>query len=230
MQIPKRLALLKRIDQIFHDVIADQALACRQHCAVCCTCNVTLTTLEGWRIINRLPDDQRDRVMARIKTALARPRFQPTISINHMARMCLQEMDIPDEATNPGMGDCALLDSDLCSIYAVRPLACRVMLSVATCRRNGEARIPPYMMTVSQILLQCLEAIDIPGFSGNLIDILAFLSDPRQQYAYACEQLTTPPEGLTRNQDIPMLMIPPQHRKRIAPLLETIQQALATAE
>jgi Fe-S-cluster containining protein len=229
MQLPKRLALLKRIDQIFRDGVAGQAVACRQHCAVCCTCNVTLTTLEAWRIVNQLAEDQRDRVMARVKTALDRPRFQPTISINHMAQMCVQGMEIPDEAADPGLGDCPLLDGDLCSIYAVRPLACRVMLSTVACRRGGEARIPPFVMTVSQVLLQYLEAVDIPGFSGNLIDMIAFISDPLQQHAYEYERLTSPPHGLTRNRNIPMLMIPAEHRKQIEPLLETIRQALSAA-
>lgn len=229
MQIPRRLALLKHIDRIFHESVAGQAVACRQRCAVCCTCNVTLTTLEGWRIVDQLSDDQRDRMLARVKTALTRPRFQPTISINHMASMCVQGVDMPDEAANPAMGDCPLLDGDLCSIYAMRPFACRVMLSTVTCRQGGEARIPPFIMTVSQILLQYLEAIDIPGFSGNLIDILAFISDPQQQQAYERERPAAPPHGLTRNRNIPMLMIPAEHRKRIAPLLETIRQAVSEA-
>lgn len=104
------------------------------------------------------------------------------------------------------------------------------MLSSVVCSRGGEARISPFVMTVNQTILQYLEAIDTPGYSGNLIDIVTFLSDPMHKNAYESEQLPTAPAGLTTNTDLPALMIPPEHRKRMTPLLQKIEQAIAQAQ
>jgi Fe-S-cluster containining protein len=229
MNIQNRLTLLKAINQLFDDFIAGQAVACRKACAVCCTCNVTLTTLEGFLIVDQLTGRQRSNVFARLQPFKAKDRFQPSISINQMARMCLQGIDIPEESADPGMGDCPLLKEQLCPVYSLRPFACRSMLSTRVCGRGGEARISPFVMTVNQTILQYLEAIDTPGFSGNLIDILTFLADPVHKDAYESGQLPPAPEGLTANVDLPVLMIPPEHRKRMTPLLRKIEQAIVQA-
>jgi Fe-S-cluster containining protein len=223
------LILLKAINQLFDDFVADQAVACRKSCAVCCTCNVTLTTLEGFLIVDQLNGQQRVNIFARLQPFKAKQRFQPTISINQMARMCLQGVDIPAESADPGMGVCPLLEEERCPIYSLRPFACRSMLSTVVCRRGGEARISPFIMTVNQTILQYLEAIDTPGYSGNLIDILTFLADPIHTDAYESGQLPPAPAGLTANMDLPVLMIPPEHRKRITPLLQKMQQAIVQA-
>jgi Fe-S-cluster containining protein len=229
MNIQNRLTLLKAINRLFDDFVVDQAVACRKACAVCCTCNVTLTTLEGFLIVDQLTGQQRANVFARLLPLKAKGRFQPSISINQMARMCQQGIDIPEESADPGMGDCPLLEEQLCPIYSSRPFACRSMLSTVVCSRGGEARISPFVMTVSQTILQYLEAIDTPGYSGNLIDILTFLVDPMHKDAYESGQLPPAPAGLTTNMDLPVLMIPPEHRTRMTPLLQNIHQAIVQA-
>ncbi len=229
MNIQHRLNLLKTINRLHSDFIADQVVACFKTCAVCCTCNVTLTTLEGFLIIDRLTGRQRAELFDRLQPFRLKTRFQPSIGINQMAQMCLQGIDIPEESADPGMGDCPLLEKDICPIYSTRPFACRSMLSTAVCSRGGEARMSPFILTVHQTILQYLEAIDTPGYSGNLIDILTFLSDPLHHNAYESELLPPAPEGLTANRDVSVLMIPPEHRKRLTPLLQKIQQAIARA-
>jgi Fe-S-cluster containining protein len=230
MDIQNRLIVLKTIYQLFDDVAADQALACRKACAVCCTSNVTLTTLEGVFIMGQLSGQQRAALLDRMQPFRTRERFQPTISINRMAQMCLQGIDIPPESADPGIGHCPLLDRDICPIYSSRPFACRSMLSTMVCSRGGEASISPFVMTVSQAMLQYLEAIDIPGYSGNLVDILTFLSDPSRQGQYESRQLPPVPAGLTANMVAPVLMIPAGHRKRMAPLVQKIEQAIVQAQ
>jgi Fe-S-cluster containining protein len=229
MNIQNRLTLLRAINQLFDDFIADQAVACQKACAVCCTCNVTLTTLEGFLIVDQLTGQQRTNLSARLRLFRTKGRFQPTISINQMAQMCLQRIDIPEESADPGMGDCPLLKEELCPVYSSRPFACRSMLSTVVCSRGGEARISPFVMTVNQTILQYLEAIDTPGYSGNLVDILTFLADPMHKDAYESGQLPKAPAGLTTNMDLPVLMIPPEHRKHMTPLLQKIEQAIVQA-
>ena len=226
MEIEKRLVLLQSIYQIYDDFVADLDVACRKTCAVCCTCNVTLTTLEGLLIVRQLTGQQQEIVFDQVRRALPQARFQPTISINRMAQMCAQGIDIPDETADPGMGRCLLLSSEICPIYATRPIACRTMLSTTVCTQGGQAHVPPFVLTVNQTILQYLEAIDTPGFSGNLIDILALFSNAQQKDAYEAQRLPPIPAGLTPNLDLSVLMIPPEHRKRIAPLLQSIQQAI----
>jgi Fe-S-cluster containining protein len=226
MDIKNRMILLKKVTRIYEDFVAEHAVACRKQCAVCCTCNVTLTTLEGLLLINQVADEQHKHLFAQIKTSIAQPRFQPTTSINQMAQMCVQGLDIPDETADPAMGDCPLLDNESCPVYLSRPFACRAMLSTVSCRPGGQAQITPFVLTVNQIFLQYLEAIDVPGFSGNLIDILAFLSEPQHQHAYETGQIAAPPAGLTKNLQLSVLMIPPEHRERIAPLLQKVRQAI----
>lgn len=226
MDIHNRLTLLKTINQIYNDFVTNQEVACRKKCAVCCTCNVTLTTLEGYYIIEQLTGQQRTHMLDRLRRFQSQERFQPTISINQMAQMCMQGIDIPEETADPGMGDCPLLEGKICPIYALRPFACRSMLSTTVCSQGGEARISPFVLTVNQTFMQYLEAIDTPGYSGNFIDILTFLSDPSHQDAYESRQLPPAPVGLTINMDLSVLMIPPEHRKRMTPLLQKIQQAI----
>jgi hypothetical protein len=180
-------------------------------------------------IINQLTGQQQSDVFDRVHRSQAQGRFQPTISINQMAQMCAQGIDIPEESADPGIGDCPLLERDLCPIYSLRPFACRSMLSTAACSHGGEAWVPPFVLTVNQTIMQYLEAIDTPGYSGNFIDILTFLSDPMHKRAYESGQLPPAPAGLTTNMDLSVLMIPPEHRKRMTPLLQHIQQAIVRA-
>jgi Fe-S-cluster containining protein len=229
MDIQKRLAALKAINQLFDEVTADQQLACRKACALCCTCNVTLTTLEGYLMVEPLTGQQRADLYDRMQPFRKKARFQPTISINQMARMCLQGADIPDESADPGMGRCPLLDQNICPIYSSRPFACRSMLSTVVCSQDGEARISPFVMTVNQVIMQYLEAIDTPGYSGNLIDILTFLCDPLNQDLYESRQLPAAPPALTANMELPVLMIPAEHRTPMAPLVQKIERAIVRA-
>ena len=226
MDIQNRLIVLKKLDRIYEDFVAEHEVACRKHCAVCCTCNVTLTTLEGLLLINQVAEEKQRHLFAQIKKSIAQPRFQPTTSINQMAQMCIHGLDIPDETADPAMGDCPLLDQDTCPVYLSRPFACRAMLSTVSCSPGGQAEITPFVLTVNQVFLQYLEALDVPGFSGNLIDILAFLSDPRHQRRYQTGQIAAAPAGLTKNLQLSALMIPPEHRERIAPLLQKVRQAI----
>jgi Fe-S-cluster containining protein len=226
MDMQNRLIVLQKLDRIYEDFVAEYEVACRKRCAVCCTCNVTLTTLEGLLLINQVADEQQKPLFAQIKKSIAQPRFQPTTSINQMAQMCMLGLDIPDESADPAMGDCPLLDQDTCPVYRSRPFACRAMLSTVSCSPGSQAEITPFVLTVNQVFLQYLEAIDVPGFSGNLIDILTFLSNPLQQRKYQTGQIAAIPAGLTKNLQIPVLMIPPEHRERIGPLLQKVRHAI----
>ena len=54
MALEKKLEALNRVYKIYDAYIAAQNLACKAKCAHCCTTNVTMTTLEGYKIFHDL--------------------------------------------------------------------------------------------------------------------------------------------------------------------------------
>ena len=51
MALAKRLEALRRIYKIYDGIHSSLDLACREKCAHCCTTNVTMTTLEAYKIV-----------------------------------------------------------------------------------------------------------------------------------------------------------------------------------
>jgi hypothetical protein len=227
MNIEDRCERLKSIYSIYDAFIAGTPKACRKHCAWCCTCNVTATTLEGWLVHEQLRSSGGAGPAAVLEAlpgiAPAR-RFQPRVTINGMARLCMQGRPLPDELNDPAAGVCPLIEGDVCPIYELRPFGCRAMLSTVACDCGGEAAMPPLILTVNNIVMQFIEALDAPGASGNLLDILKHFSDPDRRRVYEEGQDLSWSQPLVPNQSIPVLMIPPRHRKAVQPLLESLSK------
>lgn len=209
------------------------SLACKDRCPDCCTVNVTATSLEVAFIFNCLGEGEIRQMIRRLRAGFPAKRYIPRTTVNGFARACMEGADLPGEENNPAWGACPLLTGQRCSIYGVRPLGCRVMMSEALCRDNGFARMPPFALTLSNILGQVLEQEDRPGFTGNFSDVLA-------AYARAWESgagggggplyltLDNIPESdrkemLLGNHPVPALMIPPEHRDRALPLISEIR-------
>ena len=224
MDIKNRCEQLKRIYAIYDGFTADMDRACQKHCAACCTCNVIGTTLEGWLIHDRLQSGAADQgaFLEMLPEIAPRRRFQPKVTINGMAALCMQGKALPEEENDPAAGRCPLIENELCPIYAVRPFGCRAMLSTVDCRGRAEACMPPLILSANNVVMQYIEALDRPGASGNLIDILLFLDDPVQRHAYENRRLRQWPPSLQPNQPLPVLMIPPEHRNALQPLLRAL--------
>jgi Fe-S-cluster containining protein len=228
MDIKNQCEQLKTIYAIYDEFTADTYRACRKHCASCCTCNVTGTTLEGWLIHDRLMSAATDHTafLENLSEIAPPGRFQPRVTINDMVAMCMQGKSLPDEQNDPAAGVCPFMEGDTCSIYAVRPFGCRAMLSTLDCTGRAEAHMPPLILSANNVVMQYIETLDRPGASGNLIDILLFLSDPAQRRAYENRQCLQWPQSLQPNRPFPALMIPPEHRTAIQPLLQALKAAL----
>ena len=89
--------------------------------------------------------------------------------------------------------------------------------------------MPEFILTLNHILLQYLEGLDVPGFSGNLIDVLLFLNNPQNRKDYEQQAVAAPPETLLKNRPVSVLMIPPEHRQNLQPVLQTIQSEIKRA-
>ncbi len=222
MEINLKIDQLGQIYNLFDNFAKKQDLACKRQCATCCTCNMTLTTLEGLKIISDPDASQKVTLMQQIQKAVGKKRYQPTISTNQMAQICMDGGEIPEEILDPSWGDCPLLIDQECPIYTLRPFGCRSMMSRRNCAQSGYADMDEFSLTVSDLFNQFIEHLDAGGLNGNLIDVLLFLDNSENLQTYQEGQSGLSCPGLIRNHPIPILMIPPEHRLRITPLLEPL--------
>jgi hypothetical protein len=62
MDLTTKLTILDRLVDIYDDFVSRFDLACEKFCAHCCTANVTMTTLEGFRILRHLEETCKDAI------------------------------------------------------------------------------------------------------------------------------------------------------------------------
>jgi Fe-S-cluster containining protein len=233
ISLADRLVLMEKLYAIHAQQCARFDLACTRKCAACCTCNVTLTTLEGLALWRRLEQgaapDWREHVVA----AAVPGRFQPGMTLNEMAARCASGQDIPEESAQADAGPCPLLTGppaeDLCPVYVVRPFGCRAMVSQDTCSGEDAAQMPDFILALNTVLLQYIEGLDSSGLSGNLTDVLHFMDNPQNRRDYE-RQLVLEPQGpLLKNRPVSVLMVPPEQRAGMQPVLAAIQTEIKRA-
>ncbi len=223
MNIDVRQAVLEKMYEIYEDFIGDHHFACKKHCAHCCTRNVTMTTLEGYHLLNSLEPFFRTNLLEKIKKASGARRFIPKVTINRLADLCAGNKELPEEENDESWGACPVLDNDICPLYAARPFACRCMVSRKTCASVGYADVPSWLISVNNVILQYIEHIDATGFSGNFTDVMLFLNAPENYDNYSKDRHIACPSHLVSNQPVYILMVPPEDRPRIEPLLNAIR-------
>ena len=224
LNIYRRLAVLDQLYKIYDQFIDSLEIACKKFCAHCCTCNVTLTTLEARKIISELDNNARQEMMKKLANQIEKQRFIPKITTNQLADICISgenpPEEAPEESNDPAWGQCPLLQDDKCPIYDVRPFACRCMVSKNLCADTGAAEIDEFTITVSHVLQQYIEHIDQNGFSGNMADVLTHI------LANEIPGINTNSETtrtcLIKNTPLRTLMIPPEHRERIEPIMSAL--------
>ncbi|MFW6333716.1 MAG: YkgJ family cysteine cluster protein [Desulfosalsimonas sp.] len=219
-EISGRLLLetLSKIYRLYDDYTYSFSLACRKYCADCCTTAVTVTSLEGEMIYESLEPESRQVMLQKLAASADKPRFRPTMTTNLYALLCSRHKEPPEEEYPENPGICPFLENDACSIYSLRPFGCRCMISLHPCRSEGSASIDEFTLTVNTMFLQIIEHLDRDGFSGNLTDVLLRLASREENRE---TDISTIP-----NRPIPALMIPPDHRSRIMPLLNTLNHIL----
>ena len=225
MELSKKLAALEKICAIYDKFAASLDLACRKYCAHCCTTSVTLTTLEAYEIIMGLESNPQAGWAQKIRCAAAQRHFKPKITTNQFANLCAQGVEPPEEE-NSESNACPLLADDLCTIYAVRPFGCRCLVSRRNCGRSGYADMDDYVLSVNTVFLQSIEHLDDKGCSGNLLDVLEVLAIEENRRAYENKTLKCADVGLIANQSLNILMIPPEHRTKMTPILKSLQEIL----
>jgi Fe-S-cluster containining protein len=226
MKVQDRLSVLKQIYAIHHEYTSEVQTACARGCAACCTCNVTATTMEGLLVYEYLSDSGRSDQVHAILEAMPPSRYRPRLTLNQVVALCASGRQPPEEVNDPAAGICPLLGDGLCSIYPVRPLGCRAMLSSSECAANGAAEMPPFILSVNNVVLQHLEAVDRPGATGNLLDVLAVMAQDAQRLGYREGKGPDASLQMPANRSFPVLMVPPEHRTAIRPLIQSLHSAI----
>ncbi|MCJ7774233.1 MAG: YkgJ family cysteine cluster protein [Desulfobacterales bacterium] len=223
MKISVKLNILNQMNKIYDDFIKSYYLACGRLCAHCCTRNVTLTTLEGYNIVKYIESFDKSVLLEKVKIDSGKFRYTPIITTNQLAQMGYEGKDIPDEDTGAVGESCPILENDECPIYDVRPFGCKCLVSKRNCKENGYAEIDPFVVTVNNIFYQFIEHIDENGFFGNFTDVLLFLETRKTFFDDETNATPHPESGLIKNHPLKVLLIPPEHREEVKPLLESLQ-------
>ena len=224
MALAKKLEALNRVYQIYDDFHATLGLACKEKCAHCCTTNVTMTTLEGYKIIEDLVTAGKSGVIDGLIKIGEMTRFQPLLTTNRMAELCAADAKVPQEDTTDQWQDCSLLNDSLCTIYGLRPFGCRCFVSQQNCGETGYADIDDFTASVNTVFLQVIEHLDAEGCSGNLIDVLKFMASKERRQVYERGELACEKNGLIVNWELKVLMIPPEHREKIEPIVQQLRE------
>ena len=111
--------------------------------------------------------------------------------------------------------------NDECPIYMVRPFNCRCMVSKTNC--IDKAEMDPFVLTVNNVFLQYIEHIDQQGFSGNFTDVLLFMESEDNRKSYGMKDLTNTGEELIKNLPMALLLVPPEHKNKIKPIINSLQ-------
>ncbi|MDZ7663830.1 MAG: hypothetical protein U5K27_00600 [Desulfotignum sp.] len=226
--------MIDRLNHIYHlydQIMGAAALACGPGCAGCCSCNVTLTSIEARWMTDRLPSSRREPLLETITHRFPAKRYIPKMSANRFARLCMEDADadLPEEENDPSWGNCPLLENDLCTVYDVRPFGCRAMVSETDCRDTGCAKMPPWILTVNNVFLQAIEHLDRNGYFGNLSDMLQLILSGNELTHHDMQHHDLKNSGLfVKNEPIKYLMIPPEHREQMAPIVRNLSHLINT--
>jgi Fe-S-cluster containining protein len=212
---------LERIYALFDRAMAAFPVACAKQCADCCTCNVTATGLEIAYIQNRLDSKALDDIRVRLNRAGQTRRFRPFQTTNEFALACMEGRDADEEENDPSWGTCPLLENGICTIYPVRPLGCRVMMSTTPCGQTGQADMPFFALTITTVFRQFVEHLDAGGIYGSFLDLLEHAEKNILDSKGSPGKVKI--SGTTRNLKIPALMIPPEHLARTQGLVQNLR-------
>ena len=226
MTFGDKLQQLEALYGAYEDITAEMEVACAKGCADCCTQNVVLTTLEGCRLAEQLAGDQPD-IFDALRSEIESPRFIPKITTNRLAKFCMEGREPPEETLAPSHTRCPMLSESVCTAYPFRPFGCRCMVSQIRCADTGQSEMDDFTVTVNTVILQFIEHIDAKGCSGNLVDILLLFESETNRRRYRQGYDVCSSSAFVSNSPIPLLMVPPEHQKRLGPWLLSIRKKLS---
>ena len=162
-----RIEALEKIYQSFEQETAPfrTGAACSEGCAYCCTDagRIDCTTLEALRIHDHM-------------AKMARPRRRDL-------QKALKRDMYRRETGKPS--PCPFLaKTRACSIYPLRPFACRRIYSLHRCAPEQPPMLSRQAMTLAQNAIAAQQRLDANGYSGHLSFMLHLLDQPEFRATY----------------------------------------------
>lgn len=225
MELKEKLTILIEVYHIYEGFLKSYAFACKRYCSDCCTCNVTMTTLEAFYLVDNMILENRIDLFSKLDK-IPEKRFQPKYTFNRMAAFYSQGKDIEEEPCDPSWGRCPFLSGNECLFYHFRPFGCRCLVSATCCTETGFAVMDPLVITVNNLFMQFIEHVDIDGYSGNFVDVLKWMENKENRELYEQGCLRELPQDLVGNTAIPLLMVPSEHRSKVGYLLSAFNSLL----
>jgi Fe-S-cluster containining protein len=153
---------------------------CRKGCALCCTQNVMISAVEGRSIYDYIMTRKMEKWFGE-RLSTARQTRQIRLTTNGFARLCLaRSAEDGDETPAANAGICPFLAADCCTIYAVRPFACRSFASTHACRASGAASLSERLLVLNTVTMQLIEHVGQREYWGNMLDVLLVQSLHRE--------------------------------------------------
>ncbi len=225
MQLDLKTSALNKLYDLFDETLTPFSHACQKGCDHCCTTHVTATTLEIWTVWQHLV---RVSTPDKVRFTAIDPTFRPKITINDLATRCAKDEPVPEQAEPRASADrCPFLMDHDCSIYPIRPFACRMMVSAHNCGEFGYADINPLILTFANIFMQAIEHLDQGGLTGHMGDLLSHLDDKKIHHDYSSGRRLDATDTLLANHPLTTLMVPPEHRLQTMPMVQKINTVLA---
>ncbi len=218
-----RFSALRALYSFYDEFVSGFSVACRKGCHVCCTTNVSATSLETAYLLNKGNLDKA--LLERVEKARLQDHYVPSTTINTTAAMCLAGRAIPEETSPITFDPCPFLDDEgSCSVYEYRPFSCRAMCSSTLCTEGGQADMPPFLVTISLAVYQILEHMDSQGWYGNLLDIIPMCDVGRAE----AREMADAQQGVIKtNRDVPCFIVPPDDVMRFKSFLRRLSRVEA---
>ncbi|MFN2355176.1 MAG: hypothetical protein ABR512_11705 [Desulfopila sp.] len=218
--------ILSAIYSCFTDWSAPQQFCCHAGCATCCSCKVTVTALEGRRIVDFCRFHNRlDWLIERLRSPnILDPPKQTT---NEYISATLEQQDPLPQAvqTAANDGQCPFLEKDICTIYEVRPFSCRCFVSTTPCSPGRAATIPDHYLYGAMAAQQIIEHLGQFSPWGYLTDIIIVeicRGEGKRISATLKSMRQTARARIRRAQPLPGFIIPDDEQDKVAPLLHSI--------
>jgi len=216
-------AILLTIYDEFEKWSAPVPRVCAKGCSSCCSQNVLITALEGERILDFIGERGLEQWFAdRLQVSLS----APVLTTNEYAASCLQKLEV-DELNPPPVSPCPFLKDDYCTIYPVRPFACRCFLSEIRCHSEQAALQPNSYLAAATVMMQLIEHLGQNEYWGNMVDVLLALCDILKYKKFAA--LLPDPSLIIqarlrtrRARPLPGFLLLDEEREKISPLLQNI--------
>ena len=198
---------------------------CSPGCSSCCTRNVTITALEGRRILDYL-QSQRSATWLADRFNGLKPLPSPAQTTNEYIAAILNGLE-----ESPSQADfqekCPFLDDEKCAIYPVRPFSCRCFFSTTDCASQHVATVDNSHLYGSMAMLQIIEHLGQFDWWGNMVEVIAVLSRiPNYESISAklehTELLQKAPGIVRRAKPLPGFILPDEEQERTSLLIQSV--------